>query len=49
MYFTGVCIYDLDLSMRVWDCPNPICHVYLDRDLNAAQDIRDQALRLASA
>lgn len=40
---------ELDLSMRAWYCPNPACGAYLDRDLNAAQNIRDEALRLASA
>lgn len=39
----------LDLSMRVWDCPNPVCRAHLDRDLNAARNIRDAALRLAGA
>lgn len=40
---------DLDLSMRVWDCPNPACRAHLDRDLNAARNIRDEAIRLAGA
>jgi putative transposase len=40
---------DLDLSMRAWDCPNPDCRAHLDRDLNAARNIRDEALRLAGA
>lgn len=39
----------LDLSMRVWDCPNPTCRAHLDRDLNAAWNIRDAAVRLAGA
>jgi putative transposase len=39
----------LDLSMRAWDCPNPICRLPLDRDLNAARTIRDEAKRLAGA
>jgi putative transposase len=40
---------DLDLSMRVWTCPNPDCRAHLDRDLNAARNIRDEAIRLAGA
>nr|WP_238530451.1 transposase [Oscillochloris trichoides] len=39
----------LDLSMRAWECSNPICGLPLDRDLNAARNIRDEALRLVSA
>ena len=32
----------LPLNIREWDCPN--CQAYLDRDLNAARNIRDQVL-----
>ncbi len=32
----------LPLSIRVWDCPN--CSAALDRDINAAKNIRDIAL-----
>lgn len=38
---------DLTLAMRAWDCPNPSCGARLDRDLNAARNIRDEAIRLA--
>ena len=38
---------DLTLAMREWDCPNPDCRAHLDRDLNAARNIRDEAVRLA--
>jgi putative transposase len=37
---------ELALAQRFWDCP--ACGVTLDRDLNAAQNIRDEAIRLAS-
>ena len=40
---------DLALSTRAWDCTNPICRLPLDRDLNAARNIRDEAKRLAGA
>ncbi|EFO80889.1 transposase [Oscillochloris trichoides DG-6] len=40
---------DLTLAMREWACSNPDCRLLLDRDLNAARNIRDEALRLASA
>ncbi|MEI7768922.1 MAG: RNA-guided endonuclease TnpB family protein [Chloroflexales bacterium] len=40
---------DLTLTMRAWDCPHPDCRAHLDRDVNAARNIRDEALRLASA
>jgi len=40
---------DLELSTRTWDCTNPICRLPLDRDLNAARNIRDEAKRLAGA
>lgn len=35
---------DLDLSERVWTCP--VCSVQVDRDLNAARNIRDEAIRV---
>ena len=35
---------DLELSDRVWICP--VCGKRVERDLNAARNIRDQALRL---
>lgn len=38
---------ELALAQRFWDCP--ACGVTLDRDLNAARNIRDEAIRLASA
>ena len=38
---------DLTLAMRAWTCP--ACGTGLDRDLNAARNIRDEAVRLASA
>jgi putative transposase len=33
----------LPLQIRKWDCPN--CHIHLDRDLNAAKNIRDKGLK----
>src|SRR5262249_34753808 len=38
---------DLDLADRVWVCP--VCHAVIDRDLNAARNIRDEALRLSAS
>ena len=37
----------LGLAQRKWHCP--ICDVWVDRDLNAARNIRDEALRLHTA
>ncbi len=37
----------LTLDMRTWKCPT--CDCTLDRDVNAARNIRDRALRLAHA
>jgi putative transposase len=37
---------DLDLAERVWICP--ACGQEVDRDLNAARNIRDEALRLSA-
>jgi len=37
---------DLDLADRVWICP--ACLGQVDRDLNAARNIRDEALRLSA-
>ncbi|MCG8350236.1 MAG: transposase [Chloroflexales bacterium] len=38
---------DLTLAERTWICPN--CQRALDRDQNAARNIRDEAMRLVSA
>ena len=38
---------NLTLAMRKWTCPG--CGTVLDRDLNAARNIRDEAVRLAGA
>jgi putative transposase len=38
---------DLDLADRVWVCP--VCKEQVDRDLNAARNIRDEALRLRAS
>ncbi len=43
----GSFYYDLTLSDRAWVCP--ACGATLDRDLNAAQNIRDEGIRLVSA
>jgi len=37
---------DLDLAERVWTCP--ACGQKVDRDLNAARNIRDEALKLSA-
>ncbi|HJZ46912.1 MAG TPA: RNA-guided endonuclease TnpB family protein [Roseiflexaceae bacterium] len=37
---------DLELADRVWTCP--ACGQVVDRDLNAARNIRDQALKLSA-
>ncbi len=38
---------DLDLADRVWTCP--ACGERVDRDLNAARNIRDEALRVTAS
>lgn len=34
----------MPLNVRHWDCPK--CHSRNDRDINAAKNIRDEALRI---
>lgn len=46
-YHCGCIHDDLTVAMRVWECPG--CGGQIDRDLNAARNIRGMALRLASA
>ena len=36
-----------DLSVREWDCPS--CHAHIQRDWNAAMNIRDEGRRMLSA
>ena len=36
-----------DLSIRKWDCPS--CHAHVNRDTNAAKNIRDEGRRILSA
>jgi putative transposase len=36
---------DLSLADRIWSCPT--CGALIDRDLNAARNIRDEALRMS--
>lgn len=41
------CLYkvsEMPLNLRHWDCPE--CHSRNDRDINAARNIRDEALRI---
>ena len=38
---------DLELADRVWVCP--ACLGQVDRDLNAARNIRDEAFRLGAS
>jgi putative transposase len=38
---------DLELTQREWSCP--ACGQLVDRDLNAARNIRDEALRLSTS
>jgi putative transposase len=38
---------DLTLADRIWTCP--VCHTVLDRDVNAARNIRDEGMRLVGA
>ena len=35
-------VSDMPLNLRHWDCPK--CHSRNDRDVNAAKNIRDEAL-----
>ena len=38
---------DLTLADRIWTCP--VCGAVLDRDVNAARNIRDEGMRLVGA
>jgi putative transposase len=37
-------VSEMPLKVRHWDCPK--CHSHNDRDINAAKNIRDEALRI---
>jgi putative transposase len=37
-------VSEMPLNVRHWDCPK--CHSHNDRDINAAKNIRDEALRI---
>lgn len=39
----GYIKHDLTLQARSWECP--VCHSYIDRDRNAATNIRDEGIR----